>query len=129
MAKGSRRKLPTAPAWAAVVSDAMMEPRNTPCSQSNASVTSGTTVERRPPNSIAEIGTPAGSSHSGAKFFAEITYRDVLNQNLKVMDATAISLCMDNGMPIVVFNMNQHGNIRRVVLGERVGSSVTPALN
>ncbi|MGB2671897.1 MAG: uridine monophosphate kinase, partial [Candidatus Acidiferrum sp.] len=66
---------------------------------------------------------------SGAKFFAEITYRDVLNQNLKVMDATAISLCMDNGMPIVVFNMNQHGNIRRVVLGERVGSSVTPALN
>jgi uridylate kinase len=66
---------------------------------------------------------------SGAKFFAEITYRDVLNQNLKVMDATAISLCMDNGMPIVVFNMNQHGNIRRVVLGERVGSTVTPALS
>src|SRR5271155_4950532 len=66
---------------------------------------------------------------SNAKFFAQITYRDVLHQNLKVMDATAISLCMDNGMPIVVFNMNQHGNIRRVVLGERVGSSVTPALN
>jgi uridylate kinase len=66
---------------------------------------------------------------SGAKFFAEITYRDVLNQNLKVMDATAISLCMDNGMPIVVFNMNQHGNIKRVVMGERVGSSVTPALD
>jgi uridylate kinase len=43
------------------------------------------------------------------------------------MDATAISLCMDNGMPIVVFNMNRHGNIRRVVQGERVGSSVTPA--
>jgi uridylate kinase len=66
---------------------------------------------------------------SGAKFFAAITYRDVLNQNLKVMDATAISLCMDNGMPIVVFNMNQHGNIKRVVMGERVGSKVTPALN
>jgi uridylate kinase len=64
---------------------------------------------------------------SGAKFFAAITYRDVLNQNLKVMDATAISLCMDNGMPIVVFNMNQHGNIKRVVMGERVGSKVTPA--
>ncbi|HEX4546087.1 MAG TPA: UMP kinase [Candidatus Acidoferrum sp.] len=62
-----------------------------------------------------------------AKFFAAITYRDVLNQNLKVMDSTAISLCMDNGMPIVVFNMNRHGNIRRVVLGERVGSKVTPA--
>src|SRR5271170_2054556 len=64
---------------------------------------------------------------SGAKFFAQITYGDVLNQNLKVMDATAISLCMDNGMPIVVFNMNQHGNIKRVVMGERVGSKVTPA--
>ena len=64
---------------------------------------------------------------SGAKFFAAITYRDVLNQNLKVMDATAISLCMDNGMPIVVFNMNQHGNIKRVVMGERVGSKVTLA--
>src|SRR5579864_1574721 len=64
---------------------------------------------------------------SGAKFFAEITYREVLHQNLKVMDSTAISLCMDNGMPIVVFNMNQSGNIRRAVLGERVGSTVTPA--
>ena len=62
-----------------------------------------------------------------AKFFAQITYREVLHQNLKVMDATAISLCMDNGMPIVVFNMNQHGNIKRVVLGERVGSTVSPA--
>jgi uridylate kinase len=64
---------------------------------------------------------------SGAKFFAQITYREVLNQNLRVMDSTAISLCMDNGMPIVVFNMNQHGNIKRVVLGERVGSTVSPA--
>ena len=62
-----------------------------------------------------------------AKFFAAITYREVLHQNLKVMDSTAISLCMDNGMPIVVFNMNEHGNIKRVVLGERVGSKVTPA--
>jgi uridylate kinase len=62
-----------------------------------------------------------------AKFFSQITYRDVLHQNLKVMDSTAISLCMDNGMPIVVFNMNTHGNIKRVVLGERVGSTVTPA--
>jgi uridylate kinase len=62
-----------------------------------------------------------------AKFFAAISYREVLNQNLKVMDSTAISLCMDNGMPIVVFNMNRSGNIKRVVLGERVGSKVTPA--
>ncbi|PWT91283.1 MAG: UMP kinase [Proteobacteria bacterium] len=62
-----------------------------------------------------------------AHFFAAISYRDVLAQNLKVMDSTAISLCMDNGMPIVVFNMNRPGNIKRVVLGERVGSKVTPA--
>jgi uridylate kinase len=62
-----------------------------------------------------------------AKFFAQVTYRDVLHQDLKVMDSTAISLCMDNGMPIVVFNMNQYGNIKRVVLGERVGSMVRPA--
>src|ERR1700759_1412327 len=62
-----------------------------------------------------------------AKLYSEVTYRDVLHKNLKVMDSTAISLCMDNGMPIVVFNMNRHGNIKRVVLGERVGSTVTPA--
>src|ERR1044071_1283459 len=66
MAKGSKRSLPTSPAWAAVVSELMIEPRNTPCSQSKASVTSGTLVARRPPKRMAEIGTPAGSSHSGA---------------------------------------------------------------
>jgi uridylate kinase len=63
----------------------------------------------------------------GAKLYTEVTYRDVLHKSLKVMDATAISLCMDNGMPIVVFNMNRHGNIQRVLLGERVGSTVIPA--
>ena len=62
-----------------------------------------------------------------ARFFSAISYREVLSQNLKVMDATAISLCMDNGMPIVIFNMHKAGNIRRAVLGERVGSVVTPA--
>src|SRR4029453_7165517 len=66
MAKGSKRSLPTAPAAAAVVSELMIEPRNTPWSQSNDSVTSGTLVARRPPKRIAEMGTPAGSSHSGA---------------------------------------------------------------
>ena len=54
------------PAAAAVFSEPITEPRKTPCSQSSASVTSGTTVERRPPNSIASIGTPAGSCHSRA---------------------------------------------------------------
>src|SRR5436190_7571314 len=55
-----------APTAAAVVSEETVEPRNTPCCQSKDSVTSGTLVARRPPNRIAEIGTPFGSSHSGA---------------------------------------------------------------
>jgi uridylate kinase len=60
-----------------------------------------------------------------AKMFDRITYIDVLQKGLSVMDSTAISLCMDNKMPIVVFNMNVPGNLRRVVMGERVGSTVT----
>jgi uridylate kinase len=60
----------------------------------------------------------------GAKMFERITYLDVLQKGLSVMDSTAISLCMDNKMPIVVFNMNVSGNLKRVVLGEQVGSVV-----
>ena len=66
MAKGSKRSSPTTPAAAAVFSELMIEPRNTPWRQSNDSVTNGTLVARRPPKRIAEIGTPAGSCHSGA---------------------------------------------------------------
>src|SRR5580698_7124972 len=66
MANGSRRSSPTLVSAAAVPSEATFEARNTPCAQSNASVTSGTALARRPPNRIAEIGTPIGSSHSGA---------------------------------------------------------------
>ena len=66
IAKGSKRTSPTVPAAAAVFSELMMDPRNVPCSQSNASVTSGTLVARRPPNRMAEMGTPCGSCHSGA---------------------------------------------------------------
>ena len=62
-----------------------------------------------------------------AKLFRRITYLDVLQKGLAVMDSTAISLCMDNKMPIVVFNMNVPDNLRRVVLGEAVGSIVTAA--
>ena len=54
-----------------------------------------------------------------------ISYLQVLEQQLKVMDATAISLCMDNQLPIVVFNLRTHGNIRRAVMGESVGSLVS----
>ncbi|HKN46776.1 MAG TPA: UMP kinase [Candidatus Polarisedimenticolia bacterium] len=60
----------------------------------------------------------------GARRFEEITYLQVLEKGLKVMDATAISLCMDNRVPIIVFNLAARGNIRRVVMGERIGSIV-----
>jgi uridylate kinase len=59
-----------------------------------------------------------------AKKFADITYMDVLKLGLKVMDSTAISLCKDNNLPIIVFNLNQRGNIRRVLSGEKIGSRV-----
>ena len=52
-------------------------------------------------------------------------YLDVIQKGLAVMDSTAISLCMDNRMPIIIFNMNTPGNIKRVVMGEKVGSTVT----
>ncbi|HEY3374063.1 MAG TPA: UMP kinase [Candidatus Aquicultor sp.] len=56
--------------------------------------------------------------------FSELTYIDVLNKGLRVMDTTAISLCMDNNIPIVVFNMNVPGNIKRVLMGEDIGTVV-----
>ena len=59
-----------------------------------------------------------------AKKFARLKYIDVLKKGLKVMDATAVSLCMDNKLPIVVFNLNKEGNIRRVILGEKIGTVV-----
>ena len=60
----------------------------------------------------------------GAKKFETLKYIDVLKKGLKVMDATAVSLCMDNKLPIVVFNLNKEGNIRRAVLGEKIGTLV-----
>jgi uridylate kinase len=57
--------------------------------------------------------------------YEEITYMDILKQGLKVMDLTAVSLCKDNNLPLIVFNMNEPGNIKRVVLGEKIGSLVT----
>ncbi len=60
-----------------------------------------------------------------AKKFSQITYLDVLKKGLKVMDSTAISLCQDNNLPIIIFNLNEHGNIKRVVTGEKVGSLVS----
>ncbi len=56
--------------------------------------------------------------NAAAKKYGELTYIDVLNRGLKVMDSTAISLCMDNGLPIFVFNLLEPGNIQKAVLGE-----------
>jgi len=62
--------------------------------------------------------------HPNAVRFEELTYIDVLSRQLQVMDATAISLCMDNGLPILVFNMMQPGNIKKAVTGARIGTLV-----
>jgi uridylate kinase len=59
-----------------------------------------------------------------AKKFGTIGYLDIIRRRLRVMDATAISLCRENNMPILVFNINKHGNIKRAVLGEKVGTLV-----
>jgi uridylate kinase len=63
--------------------------------------------------------------HPDATRYDRISYLQVLQERLQVMDATAISLCMDNKLPILVFNMKTQGNIRRVVMGEAVGTVVT----
>jgi len=62
--------------------------------------------------------------HPEAKMFKKLNYLDVLNQGLKVMDSTAISLAMDNNMPIVVFNLFKNGNIKKVATGQDVGTTV-----
>jgi uridylate kinase len=59
-----------------------------------------------------------------AKKFTELKFIDVLKKNLKVMDATAISMCMENNLPIIVFNMLQKGNIKRAIYGEKIGTLV-----
>ena len=76
-------------------------------------------------------GTKVGGVYDGdpmldkrAKRYEELTYLDVLKKQLKVMDATAISLCMGHHIPIIVFDLKKKGNIKRVVLGENVGTRV-----
>jgi uridylate kinase len=64
-------------------------------------------------------------THPDATRFESISYLKVLEQGLRVMDTTAISLCMDNKLPIVVFNLRTAGNMRRAIMGEPVGSLVT----
>ena len=59
-----------------------------------------------------------------AEFFEELTFLDVLQQRLRIMDSTAVSLCMDNSLPINVFNMKEQGNIVKFLSGERLGTMV-----
>lgn len=61
----------------------------------------------------------------GAKRYDEVSFMDVLKDGLKVMDSTAISLCMDNKLPIIVFNIKETGNIKRIVMGEKIGTLVS----
>lgn len=63
-------------------------------------------------------------THKSAKRFSKLKFIDVLKKNLKVMDATAISMCMDNNVPIIVFNIAKKGNIRKVILGEKIGTII-----
>ena len=75
-------------------------------------------------NGVEGVYTADPKAESEAEFIPELTHREALEQGLKVMDSTALSLCMDNHMPIVVFNMNTEGNIDRIISGERVGTLV-----
>ena len=63
-------------------------------------------------------------THPEAKRFETLTFLEVLNRGLKVMDSTAISLCMDNNIPIQVFNITEKGNMMKAVLGEKIGTLV-----
>jgi uridylate kinase len=62
--------------------------------------------------------------YADAKKYDTVTYTEVLNKNLRVMDATAISLCRENNLPIIVFDSLSDGNIKRVILGEEIGTTV-----
>jgi uridylate kinase len=66
--------------------------------------------------------------YEDALFFKEITYSDVLNKSLKVMDATAITICKENDLPIIVFNIKKKDNLKKAVLGENIGTIVKGVL-
>ncbi len=75
-------------------------------------------------NGVEGIYTADPREDASAEFIAEISAREALQRGLKVMDSTALSLCMDNHLPIYVFNMNDASNIERIVSGDRVGTLV-----
>ena len=75
--------------------------------------------------SVDGIYTADPKLHPDATKFETITYMDILQRGLRVMDTTAVSMCKDNNLPMIIFNMNIPGNIQRVVNGEKLGSLVT----
>jgi uridylate kinase len=75
-------------------------------------------------NSVEGVYTDDPAKNPDAQFIPEITHKDALTRGLQVMDSTAFALCMDNNLPIVVFNMSDGGNIDKIVSGERVGTLV-----
>ncbi|QKG84573.1 UMP kinase [Kroppenstedtia pulmonis] len=75
-------------------------------------------------NKVDGVYTADPSQNPDAVKYNSLTYLDMLNQGLGVMDSTASSLCMDNDIPLVVFNLDTKGNIRRVILGEQIGTVV-----
>jgi uridylate kinase len=76
-------------------------------------------------NGVEGVYTADPRMDAGARFIPEISHQAAIEQRLTVMDSTALSLCMDNGLPIYVFNMDDERNIDRIVCGERVGSVVS----
>ena len=76
-------------------------------------------------NSVEGVYDSDPRTNPDAKFIPEITHREALQQGLQVMDSTALSLCMDNKLPIYVFNMDDEANIQRIVSGDRVGTLVS----
>ncbi|MFA5867665.1 MAG: UMP kinase [Actinomycetota bacterium] len=64
-------------------------------------------------------------TNPSAKLFDSLSYMDVINRDLKVMDATSITLCRDNSLPIIVFNITEPANIKKVILGEKIGTIVS----
>ena len=63
--------------------------------------------------------------HKNARRFERLTYREVIERDLKVMDMTAITMCLDNSLPIVVFDVLTPGNLRRIIAGETIGTLVS----
>ncbi|HYC82718.1 MAG TPA: UMP kinase [Solirubrobacterales bacterium] len=78
-------------------------------------------------NGVEGVYTADPATDPGAEFIPAITHREAIERDLRVMDSTALSLCMDNDLPIYVFNMADGGNIDRIVRGERVGTLVASA--